>query len=484
MSPHICYALSTNGEPHYGDLLAISANAVKRLYPEARITILTDDQSWGPAKSLADELAVSVQSAGQYRGSARVRSRFVKTRARSIVDGDFLFLDADTLAVKRFDRLFACETPIAAALNRSGADREGVFPSDLAPYFKRLNWPLSALPYLNSGIVFWRDCPMARELAELWHSNWRSFFECVENPMDQAAFNHSIASLGVMPAIIDDRFNFWPGLSPHVASDPCIYHFHAHSDDMPEGTILDLLLDRYRASGQIDCSPIDAVVRRRHPWLSHLPGKAGTQIPVPTPIAPTAVEQLPAVPLRGPIHGQWDGVEGLVVRRLEASAIGLLLTVSTTMGRHRLGIKFRGIESDRVYRVSAWLKAASPINAYLEMRDDQALHCGKAAFKLYRDAAYGGDPDIMALGVTAEVDGWTRVWAEMTFTGDVAVAYLWLANALGKTEFLGDGRAGLTFGGIDIADAETYRPHRADRAPANPSAAAPCWNREPALAQE
>jgi hypothetical protein len=450
----ICYVLSTNGEPHYGDLLAVSAQAVRRLYPNAKITILTDDQSWGPVASLGRELGAFVRSAGAYPGDARVRSRFVKTRVRGVVDGDFLYLDADTLPVAPFSELLACEAPLCAAINRTRMEPFGGFPVEQGPYFERLGWTHPTACYLNTGVVFWRECKAARELGQLWHQNWRDFFEAVDNPLDQAAFNFSIATLGIAPKIVDDRFNFRPGLSPELTTGACIYHFYAHGDEMLEGTILDALLNGYRAGGRIDFSLIDGAVRRGHPWIAKTPREIADSADALPAAVPATIEQLPALPSLGLLSPQWDGIEGLAADPLDVLAVThespLGLTATPTTGRHRLGIKIRGIDTDQIYRVSASLKAASPVNLYLELRDDAATHYGKASFKLHGAAVYGADPAIIAFGLTSETNGWTRIWAEMKFTGDLAVAYVWLANSLGKPEFLGDGRAGITFGGINI----------------------------------
>src|ERR1700722_11943949 len=210
MPIHVCYVLSTNGEPYYGDLLAVSAKAVRRLYPDARMTIVTDERSLDFARPLADRLAASVRSAGPYRGDVRARSRFAKTQVRDLIDGDFLYLDADTLPVARFDELFACEAPLAAARDRNRTNAAGTFPADRVDDFRRMGWPHPTPFYVNSGVVFWRDSPAARELGRLWPANWRKFFETLENPMDTAALNTSIANLGITPTIVDHRFNLWP----------------------------------------------------------------------------------------------------------------------------------------------------------------------------------------------------------------------------------------------------------------------------------
>ena len=79
---HICYALAMDSDTVYADLVTISALCVRRIYPTARITILTDDESLsnlGPALQRLSDVASNIRSIGKFEGSARLRSRFVKT---------------------------------------------------------------------------------------------------------------------------------------------------------------------------------------------------------------------------------------------------------------------------------------------------------------------------------------------------------------------------------------------------------------------
>ena len=99
---HVCYALSIDGHSVYADLVTISALCVKRIYPASKITILTDDSSvrnFGSALQRLLDVATEMRSVGKFFGSPRLRSRFVKTQARSQLEGDFLYLDADTVSV-------------------------------------------------------------------------------------------------------------------------------------------------------------------------------------------------------------------------------------------------------------------------------------------------------------------------------------------------------------------------------------------------
>src|SRR5437764_4216 len=88
----VCFALATDGERRYVDLAALSALAVRRIHPRAKIIVLTDDQSLRAVSSTLEpyRLSATVRSVGEYSGETGPRSRFVKTQVRQFVDGDFV----------------------------------------------------------------------------------------------------------------------------------------------------------------------------------------------------------------------------------------------------------------------------------------------------------------------------------------------------------------------------------------------------------
>ena len=269
---HVCYALAMDDDPVYADLIAISASCVRRLDPGCRITILTDDESrqnlsraWRPPADLASNL----RSVGSFKGSSRLRSRFVKTQARIVIKGDFLYLDADTATVAEFGALFECKSAFSAAIDRNCVDPHGGFPAWVIPDFERLRWRYPTRRYLNTGVIFWRDCAATRALGLMWHRNWLHYTTTVDNPADQPAFTYSLDVLGIEPKIMDDRFNARVGVLPEFASGARIYHLLS-GDERAEGTFVDEMLSRYRETGTVDFSLVDAAVARGHPWVEAL----------------------------------------------------------------------------------------------------------------------------------------------------------------------------------------------------------------------
>jgi hypothetical protein len=271
---HVCYALSLDDDTAYADLITISARSVTRIYPASRITILTDDESlahFGNSMPGLLNVSLDIKSVGTYAGPPRLRSRFVKTQVRNVLDGDFLYIDADTVAVSRFDEILECDAPISAAIDRNLVNPAGGFPNWVVPDFDRLGWRHPTRVYLNAGVVFWKDCDQARALGQLWHQNWLYYTKTVDNPADQPAFNHSIDELRIEPEIMRDAFNSRIGVSPEFAKGARIYHFYIEGENKPEGTIIDELLMRYRRTGQVDFSLIDSAQKRGHPWLGEAP---------------------------------------------------------------------------------------------------------------------------------------------------------------------------------------------------------------------
>lgn len=285
MSPskrlHVCYALAMDRDPEFADQAIISAASVRKLYPNSTITILTDDDSLNFFANLRElcVLASDIRSVGRFPGSPRHRSRFIKTQARCVLDGDFLYLDADTVAVGEFGGLLDCDAPFSAAIDRNRVNPWGGFPPWVVPDYERLGWRYPTNLYLNAGIIFWKDCDAARVLSRLWHWNWLHYTITVDNPADQPAFNHSLDALGIEPKIMDDAFNARVGVSPVFAHGARIYHLLS-GDERAEGTFLDELLNRYRESGQVDLSLIDDAAACGHPWPSDF-APAGRNLPGP-----------------------------------------------------------------------------------------------------------------------------------------------------------------------------------------------------------
>jgi hypothetical protein len=256
--------VATDGERRYAELVALSAGAVKRIHPKAKIIVLTDDRSWSIVKAVLKPhgFARSLRSVGAFSGEMGPRSRFVKTQVRQFVEGDFIYLDADAIPLAAFDQVFHDTSwLVSAAIDRSLSSPSGSgFPSFAVAAFDRLGWAQPTQFYLNCGVTCWKDTPITRRLGKAWHDNWRIFFEESNDYADQPAFNYSLVALGISPGIMHDKYNARVGLSADFARDAIIYHFYASDRATPGYAAIESLLAKFRSGVTLDVAVINLVL--------------------------------------------------------------------------------------------------------------------------------------------------------------------------------------------------------------------------------
>lgn len=276
MSLQVCYILSSDGESDaYAGMTFVSASLVRRLHPAARVVLLLDEvaaAALGRKSARVLTIADEVRTVQTGLADQRLRSRFVKTRMRSEIDGDFVFLDADAIPVRPFDRMFRGREPLALVLDRNAKERQPGFPEWVGRVYGELGWRTPLPHYFNSGVMFWRDTPETRRLGEEWHRRWRAFCDHRggSDHRDQPALNSAIDALGVPVRIMPPAYNAMIEASPALARGARIFHFYTSaSGGLPQpDTLLRHLLDCLSQTGEIDWPAVRRAAWFRDPWMA------------------------------------------------------------------------------------------------------------------------------------------------------------------------------------------------------------------------
>ena len=102
------------------------------------------------------------------------RSRFLKTRLRENIQGNFLYIDLDTMVTDRLDDIDDVEGDLAMVpdLNRS---RHVVSDEAIAnEYCRKAKFlKLEKEPYFNGGVFFSRDTFETHRFFDVWHECWK-----------------------------------------------------------------------------------------------------------------------------------------------------------------------------------------------------------------------------------------------------------------------------------------------------------------------
>ena len=229
MSLQFVYVLvSDEGDP-YEEMACTSIRLLRALHRDANVKVIVDPRTAESLRKRASRLLdwadVIVHKTGRHK-LATYRSRFLKTSMRQIVDGDFLYLDVDTLPIRPLEDIFVSDGRLAAALDRNAQNPEPHCPTWIRHVFAPLAWRYPVRQYFNSGVILFPDTPAARAVGKEWHRRWRTT-AAMGIHYDQPAFNSTLDALAASLRELPLRFNAMISADVGFAADAAIVHLFA-----------------------------------------------------------------------------------------------------------------------------------------------------------------------------------------------------------------------------------------------------------------
>ncbi len=211
MKTKILYVLVSSEKDIFLEQAYISSYSVKKYMPKAKILFLVDEQTYETLKGVrkeetkyADEI-ISVKIEGDY--NARQRSRILKSSARKYVEGDYLFIDTDTIVVKPLYEIDKMEADIAACHDTHSSFVDNPYRESCIINGKLLKWPIeNETEYFNSGVIYVKDNEETRKFYEFWSSICLESFKVGIN-MDQPSFAKANYISGHIIKPLDDAWN-------------------------------------------------------------------------------------------------------------------------------------------------------------------------------------------------------------------------------------------------------------------------------------
>ena len=269
--PTICFVLAAKDLGLYADMAAVAALAVRRLHPQARIVLVTDERTARAIDRRSHALRnivseIIVQPTGT--DDPVVSSRRLKTVLRQLVKGDYLYLDNDVIAVRPLDGGWPEGADLALARDRN---QRGITPTALPIIEKlraKLGWKFLPDRYFNCGVIFVRDTSAAHAFYTEWHRRWQQTLS-LDIWQDQISFNSVIAAGFATITILPDRDNWATQSTAMLRGRARIFHFFAsvHAGEIPTDTLLGHLIARFQRDGALDEAAIACATRNNFPWM-------------------------------------------------------------------------------------------------------------------------------------------------------------------------------------------------------------------------
>ena len=171
----------------------------------------------------------------------------------------------------------------------------------------------------------------------------------------------------------------------------------------------------------------------------------------------TALADLPPLTTSG---FAFIGIEGLnaEVEAGDPAVAGqriLRLVAVPTTGRHYFAAQSTTLNKNRVYRITAWVKGPAGVKVEMQVSDElrprhgTPANYGSAIFDPAVPRVSGVSGVLKGRGIEQGREEWQKIWIDLeTSSGEFVLAFGLISKD--RSQFKGDGRIGLTFGGIEI----------------------------------
>ena len=215
MKTKLVYVLTCAPEATYIEQALMAVWSARYWNPSAHIVLLTDDKTssilhaGGPRSEILQYITEEIVSTFDEDKSMLYRSRWIKTKARELVDGDMLFVDCDTICCRSLDSIdtFQCLAGAVLESHLPIAELHIQMQREIEEKAQKIGWSIrNETLYFSSGVIYTKDVPQTHLLYQEWHDTWQKGVERGIN-IDQPTLAYANIQCGHLIERIPDSYN-------------------------------------------------------------------------------------------------------------------------------------------------------------------------------------------------------------------------------------------------------------------------------------
>lgn len=269
MKTKIVYVTTCNENNIYLEQVLMSAYTARLHNPDATIILVTDVESEKSICGSRNEIRKYVDEVKAIKCpdgfNNMKKSRYLKTNIRDFVEGDFIYIDSDTVICESLNELDDINDDICGVLDRHEVYKAERYPKDTA-MFKKCGYDFgSEFSYINGGVFFVRDNKLTHEFFKAWYEGWLHTTE-LGYPMDMMSLHNAELKTGYKIKEISGIWNCQiEGACLNYLKDAKIIHYFSMGSRGSTSTYLlrdENLYHRIKKNGNI---PADIIELLEHP---------------------------------------------------------------------------------------------------------------------------------------------------------------------------------------------------------------------------
>lgn len=177
MKTKIVYVLTSSNCDFYLEQTLLSVYSLRIYNKDAKVLLITDKDTYstfiGTRHSLLSYFDEVISVETPYNFNNIRKSRYLKTKVRNIISGDFLFIDSDTIITQSLDSIDNIGIEIGGVPDKHIIIDKHPLKHTIIKQAQKIGLLINtSLPYINSGVFYVKDTPMTHELYTEWHTKW------------------------------------------------------------------------------------------------------------------------------------------------------------------------------------------------------------------------------------------------------------------------------------------------------------------------
>lgn len=231
----ILYILVSQPSDFYYEQALVSVASAKCRMPDASISLLVDSKTRsnmvGDRSSIFEYVNETVVI-DLNEESPLLRSRILKTNMRSLVQGDFIYVDVDSVWTGSIDE---CDftSDVMGVLDGNCELSEHGRKKYIMQQFEKIGFNPTSKRHINGGVLYMKDSASAKKFCELWNFLWTQSCEkgvC----FDQPSLHQVVESFGPDFSLLNGIYNAQVAANMKYFASAKLVHYHPYgpySDD-------------------------------------------------------------------------------------------------------------------------------------------------------------------------------------------------------------------------------------------------------------
>lgn len=231
MNTKIVYVLTSTTEDIYLEQAIFSIYSLRKTaINKPHIVLLTDSNTKNSfienraiINDLVDEFVI-VDAPPKY--TSKMVSRMLKTNMRKHINGDFLYIDTDTLILKPLDEIENYTNDIMAVCDLHAGKLSNSPSKNLCCHdAKILGWALDLERcFFNGGVFYVKDNKITHDFFNRWNENWE---KCLKKGIstDQSSLAKTNAEFNYIIRPLPNEWNCMGQYGVRYINDAKIFHY-------------------------------------------------------------------------------------------------------------------------------------------------------------------------------------------------------------------------------------------------------------------